>query len=129
METHGTGSTRSEYSAGCGYIADFRGWHIPAPKGPLPLYVLLYIYFFFHTFTFQLLEKPWSLNVVLSLLAPGSRLEVLSRTGFSSPTAPRFVIECCQLKLLRFPQVKMCARNGPYEFIRACTREGFNSRN
>ena len=49
--------------------------------------------FFSHTFTFQLLNKPWS--QVSSLLPPGSCLQFLSRIGFSSSTARRFFIECC----------------------------------
>ena len=58
-----------------------------------------YIFFFFllfffpHTLTFQLLDKPW--QQVSSLLPPGSCLQFLSRTGFSNPTARRFLIECC----------------------------------
>ena len=54
-----------------------------------------YHYFFFHTFTFQLLDKPWS--QVSPLLPPGSYLQILSRTGFSNSTARRFFIECCSL--------------------------------
>ena len=41
-----------------------------------------------HTFTFQLLDKPWS--QVSSLLPPGSRLQFLSRIRFSNPPARRF---------------------------------------
>ena len=53
-------------------------------------------FFFFpfqHTFTLQLLDKPWS--QVSSLLLPGSCLQFLSRIGFSNPTARRLFIECC----------------------------------
>ena len=50
-------------------------------------------FFFSHTFTFQLLDKPWS--QVSSLLPPGCCLQFLSRIGFSNPTARRFFIECC----------------------------------
>ena len=50
-------------------------------------------FFFFHTSTFQLLDKPWS--QVSSLLPPGSCLQFLSRIGFSNPTARRFFTECC----------------------------------
>ena len=51
--------------------------------------------FFFipYTFTFQLLDKPWS--QVSSLLPPGSCLHFSSRIGCSNPTARRFFIECC----------------------------------
>ena len=57
-------------------------------------YVLLgFFFFFFLIFTFQLLDKPWS--QVSSLLPPGSCLQLLSRIGFSNPTARRFFIECC----------------------------------
>ena len=50
-------------------------------------------FFFLHTFTFQLLDKPWL--QVSSLFAPGSCLQFLSRIGFSNPTARRFFIERC----------------------------------
>ena len=51
--------------------------------------------FFFssHTYTFQLMDKPWSR--VSSLLPPGSCLQFLSRIGLSNHTARRFFIECC----------------------------------
>ena len=39
------------------------------------------------------------------------------------------VIQCCQLTLSRFPQVNLCTRKSPYEFIRVCTRGDSNSRN
>ena len=52
-----------------------------------------FVFFVSHTFTFQLLEKPWL--QVSSLLPPGSCLQFLSRIGFSNPTARRFFIECC----------------------------------
>ena len=56
---------------------------------------LSYIYILFsHTFTFQLLEEPWSQEVSF-LLPRGSCLQFLSRIGFSNPTAYRFIIECC----------------------------------
>ena len=45
-------------------------------------------FFFSHTSTFQLLDKPWS--QVSSLLPPGSCLQLLSRIGFSNPTDRRF---------------------------------------
>ena len=47
-----------------------------------------FFFFFSHTFTFQLLDKPWS--QVSSLLPPGSCLQFLSRIRFSNPTARRF---------------------------------------
>ena len=53
---------------------------------------------------------------------PGSCLQFLSRTEFSNPTARRFFIECCELTLSRFPQVNLCTRTSPHEFIRVCTR-------
>ena len=52
-----------------------------------------FFFFFSQTFTFQLLDKPWS--QVSSLLLPGSCLQFLSRIGFSNPTARRLFIECC----------------------------------
>ena len=55
--------------------------------------MLPFVFFVSHTFTFQLLEKPWL--QVSSLLPPGSCLQFLSRIGFSNPTARRFFIECC----------------------------------
>ena len=51
------------------------------------IYICIYIYFFFHTSTFQLMDKPSS--QVSSLLPPGSCLQFLSRIGFSNPTARR----------------------------------------
>ena len=60
------------------------------------------MFFHSHTFTLQLLGMPWS--QVSSLLPPGSCLQLLSRIGFSNPTARRFFIQCCQLTLSRFPQ-------------------------
>ena len=57
--------------------------------------VTRYLFFFFsHTFTFQLLDKPWS-QVSSFLHPPGSCLQFLLRIGFSNPTARRFFIECC----------------------------------
>ena len=50
--------------------------------------VFFFLFFFFsHTSTFQLLDKPWS--QVSSLLPPSSCLQFLSRIGFSNPTARR----------------------------------------
>ena len=48
----------------------------------------LYLFIFGLTFTFQLLDKPWS--PVSSLLPPGTCLRFLSRIGFSISTARRF---------------------------------------
>ena len=59
------------------------------------------VFFFLHTSTFQLLDKPWS--QVSSRLPPGSCLQFLSRIGFSNPTARRFFIECCSTHALAFP--------------------------
>ena len=53
----------------------------------------IYVFFFSHTCTFQLLDKPWA--QVSSLLPPGSCLHFSSRIGFSNPTACLFFIECC----------------------------------
>ena len=88
-----------------------------------------HFFFFFLTLsvTFQLLDKPWS--QVSSLLPPGSCLHFLSRKGCSNPTARRYFLECCQLTLSRSPQVNLCTRKRPNEFIRVCTRRGSNSRN
>ena len=38
-------------------------------------------------------------------------------------------IECCQLKLSRFPQVNLCARKSPHEYIGASTRGDSISQN
>ena len=46
-----------------------------------------FFFFFLHTFTFQLLDKPWS--QVSSLLLPGSCLQFLSRIVFGNPTVHR----------------------------------------
>ena len=56
-------------------------------------YIVSFFLLFFHTSTFQLLDKPWS--QVSSLLPPGSCLPFLSRIGFNDPTARRFLLECC----------------------------------
>ena len=50
-----------------------------------------FLFSFLHTFTFELLVKPWT--QVSSLLLPGSCLQFLSRIGFSNPTARRLFIE------------------------------------
>ena len=84
-------------------------------------------FFFSHTSTFQLLDQPWSQDS--SLLPPGSWLQLLSRMGFSNPTARRCVIECCLLTLSRFPQVNLYSRKSPPEFVRVCDRGDSNSRN
>ena len=47
-----------------------------------------FFFSFFHTSTFQLLDKPWS--QVSSLLPPRFLPSILSRIGFSNPTARRF---------------------------------------
>ena len=80
--------------------------------------------FFFssHTFTFQLLDKPWS--QVSSLLPLGSCLQFLSRIGFSNPTARRVFIECCSLTLSRFPQGNLCTWKSPHEFTRVSVHSG-----
>ena len=50
-----------------------------------------FFFIVFHTFIFQLLDKPWS--QVSYLLPPGPRLQLLSRIGFSNPTVRRIFIE------------------------------------
>ena len=62
--------------------------HIVHAHGFLLRVHLFFFFFLSHTFTFQLLDKPWS--QVSSLLPPGSCLQFLSRIGFSNPTARRF---------------------------------------
>ena len=42
-------------------------------------------FFLAHTFTFKLLDKPWS--QVSPLLPPGSCLQFVSLIGFNIPTA------------------------------------------
>ena len=84
-----------------------------------------FFFFFSHTSTFQLLDKPWS--QVSSLLPPGSFLQFLSRIGFNNPTARRIFIECLLTHAL-VPQVKLCARKSAH-FIRVCARGDSNSRN
>ena len=61
-------------------------------------HILFFLFLFFssHTFTSQLLDKPWS--QVSSLLPPGSCLQFLSRIGFSNPTVRQFFIECCDIQ-------------------------------
>ena len=62
---------------------------------PSKCYQYFYIFYFPHTVTFQLLDKPWSQDLVSPFLPPGSCLQSLSRTGFSNPNARRFFVECC----------------------------------
>ena len=62
------------------------------PTRLLVHFSILY-FIFFHSSTFQLLDRPWS--QVSSLLPPGSCLQFLSRIGLSNPTARRFCIEFC----------------------------------
>ena len=110
------------------------------PRTPVPASIILvllwpitqhvansFIFFFSHTSTFQLPDKPWPW--VSSLLPPGSCLQLISRKGFSSPTARRFFTANCKLTLSRFPQVNLCTRKSPRQFIRVCTRGDSNSRN
>ena len=56
-------------------------------------FTIFSLYFFPHTFNFQLLDKPWS--QVSSLFSPGSCPKFLSPITFSNPTARRHFIECC----------------------------------
>ena len=56
-------------------------WFSYLTKDKLFYFILLNL-FFSHTFTFQVLDKPWS--QVSSLLPPGSCLQFLSRIGFSN---------------------------------------------
>ena len=73
---------------------------------------------FFHTSTFQLLGKSRG-HRSRPFFPPGSCFKFLSRIGFSNPTARRFLIECCQLTLSRFPQVNLqfVHKKSSYEFI------------
>ena len=48
----------------------------------------MFSFFFFHAFTFQVLDTPWS--QVSSLFSHGSCLRLLWRRGFSNPTARDF---------------------------------------
>ena len=75
---------------------------------PTPPQDGFFIYLFSHTFTFQLLDKPWS--QMSSLLPPGSCLEFLSRTGFINPTARRFFIECLANSRSRAFWKSICAQ-------------------
>ena len=77
-----------------GYAAQaLRPNHVHLLKYVIISIRLIQGFFFFHTFTFLLLDKPWS--QVSSLLLPGSCLQFLSRIGFSNPTDRRLFIECC----------------------------------
>ena len=55
---------------------------------------LLFIYIFFHTFFFQLLDGQAVVTGVVHSPPPGSCLHFLSRIEFSNPTARRCFIEC-----------------------------------
>ena len=88
--------------------------------------------FFLFSFFFAHFYFPASGQAVVTGVAPfppGSCVQLLSRMGFSTPTARRFFIECRKLTLSRFPQVNLSTRKRPNEFIRVCTRRGSNSRN
>ena len=94
---------------------------------PNPYLYPTFFFFFSRTSTFQLPARPWS--QVSSLFPPVSRFQFLARIGFGNPTARRFFIECCSLTLSRFPQVNLCRRKSPHEYIRVCTRGDSHSRN
>ena len=95
-------------------------WSSGAPAASPP--------FFLHT---HLLSSFWTSHDhrCHPFPPPGSCLQFVSRIGFSNPTDRRFFIECCKLTLSRFPQVNLCTRKNPHEFMRVCTRGDSNSRN
>ena len=82
--------------------------------------IFIYLYFFYHHFLFpaqlvggfsfsDLLDKPWS--QVSCLSPPGTSLELLSRVGFSIPTARRFSSDVANPRSLsRFPRINFYAR-------------------
>ena len=81
------------------------------------------VYVFFHKSTCQLLDKPWS--QVSSFLSLGSCLQLVQRIGLINTTPRRFINECCQLMLSRFPQVNLRTRKFPtnvYEYTLRGTR-------
>ena len=66
--------------------------HLRTHSGaPTSLVFFFSFFFFLHTSTLQVLDKPWS--QVSPLPPPGSCLQFLSRIGFSNPTARRYFIE------------------------------------
>ena len=76
-------------------------------------------YFFFLTL---LLSSFWtSRGHRCRSFPPGCCLQFSVRIGFSNPTARRFVIECCELPLSRFPKDNLRTITSPYEYIRECT--------
>ena len=63
----------------------------------------------------DLLDKPWS--QVSSLLPPGTRLQFLSRIGFSIPTARRFSSNVANSRSRAFRYSIFYARKSPYEYV------------
>ena len=69
--------------------------------------LLLSSFFFGLTFNFQLLDKLWS--QVSSLLPPGTCLQLLSRIGFSIPTARRLSSNVANSRFRAFRE-SICAQ-------------------
>ena len=88
-----TGSPRSAVVPPCRAGHSLPSGDVRTTKTNGTRHYFVFLFLFSHTFTFQLLDKPWV--QVSSLLPPGSCLQFLSRIGFSNPTARRFFIEFC----------------------------------
>ena len=92
-------------------------------------YTCIYIYIYLHTFTFQLLDKPWSQEVP-SLLPPDSCLQFLSRidrvqqSHCSSIVHRVLLTHALALSASQFVHKKKSQR-----IYTVCTRRGSNSRN
>ena len=65
--------------------------------------LVTFFFFFVSLLLFQLLDKLWS--QVSSLPPPGTRLQFLSRMGFSIPTARRLSSNVANSPLSRFPLI------------------------
>ena len=85
-----------------------------------------FFFFFSRTFTFRLLDMPWS--QVSSLLLPGSCLHFLSRTGLSNLTVD--ISSSVANSRSRASRKSICVQEKvPTSFIRVCARGDSNSRN
>ena len=94
---------------------------IPAlPNQPTYLYLVLFFFFFFpHTSTFQLLDELWS--QVSSLLPPGSCLQFFRAYRRVQQSHCSSIFHRVYITLSRFPQVNLCTRKSPNEYIRVYT--------
>ena len=100
-----------------------RGHH----RIPVLLYVRLIMtnsfFFFLHTSTLHLLDKPWS--QVSSLLSPDSCLQLFSRIGVQQSHCSSIFHRVLLLTLSRFPQVNLVHKKKPPQIYRSMHSGGF----